>query len=508
MRNPKNISKSQSRKGIPSKAEGQDGDLILSVNNAGISLYGKITNTWYKFGNAQEASRSGKLTNKKKLLKQDLSVRDINIDKTINIGKTAITTNPTRIYSIANDDTDYLYISSKVFDVDSSSTTSKLYIGDISLQPTWGSTGATIEVPGSSSSSAHHLKILGASSTGGATAGADIYIAAGGSAGGNNGSLYLGHTGSGIRNPYTTNIYGSTITLDCSGDIVLNADGGQVTIKDDTATHFAFDCDNTSFKIHENSNELDIFQIQIAPEGATTISTTDADTTLGHLTLDADGIIKLDSAIPDNGAGIQFLLDGTHVGDITGHHGGTYLTLYENVGASTDDYVTIKCGTNGETTIFTIDDGGEAGHLNFAIDGHINLAGGANFGAVGFTRRVSSFSDDTLSTGGTHDTTIDFRKGNKQYIDVTASMNDMNLIFPAITGNFVLIVRYDGNYDIDSWKVFESDESSADGSSNVMWQGGTEPTPTDSGRDVFSFLWDATEETCYGVASLDFQAGD
>ena len=218
------------------------------------------------------------------------------------------------------------------------------------------------------------------------------------------------------------------LILDIDGNVEINADGGQVTIKDDTATHFAFDCNATRFRIYDDTNESDFFTIVVGAEGATTISTDDADTAVGH--------------------------------------------------------------------------------LNFDIDGHINLASGANFGAVGFTRRVSSFSDDTLSTGGTHDTTIDFRKGNKQYIDVTASMNDMNLIFPAITGNFVLIVRYDGNYDIDSWKVFESDESSADGSSNVMWQGGTEPTPTDSGRDVFSFLWDATEETCYGVASLDFQAGD
>jgi hypothetical protein len=82
----------------------------------------------------------------------------------------------------------------------------------------------------------------------------------------------------------------------------------------------------------------------------------------------------------------------------------------------------------------------------------------------------------------------------------------MNLIFPAITGNFVLLLTYDGDHDITNWKVYESDESAADGDADVLWPGGTAPATTDSGIDIFSFFYDATAgaDKCYGVASLAF----
>ena len=86
-------------------------------------------------------------------------------------------------------------------------------------------------------------------------------------------------------------------------------------------------------------------------------------------------------------------------------------------------------------------------------------------------------------------------------------MNDMNLIFPATSGNFLLNIRYDGDWAIDSWKVWTSDTTVASGD-NVFWPGGTEPDPTSGGRDIFSFYWDADNEICYGVASLDFQEGN
>ena len=65
------------------------------------------------------------------------------------------------------------------------------------------------------------------------------------------------------------------LTLDIDGDIELNADGGQVTIKDGTATHFLFDCDTTRFRIYDDTNESDFFTIVVGAEGATTINTND-----------------------------------------------------------------------------------------------------------------------------------------------------------------------------------------------------------------------------------------
>ena len=88
----------------------------------------------------------------------------------------------------------------------------------------------------------------------------------------------------------------SDLTLDVGGDIELNADGGRVSIKDDSALHFLFDCDSTFLRIYDDTNVNDFFDITVAAEGATTIATTDADTTAGHLTLAPDGDLIFDAA--------------------------------------------------------------------------------------------------------------------------------------------------------------------------------------------------------------------
>ena len=83
--------------------------------------------------------------------------------------------------------------------------------------------------------------------------------------------------------------------LDSSGDIELNADGGDVVIKDNTANHFLFDCDNTAFTIYDDQDEGDLFKIQVAQHGATTISTIDDDADAANFTLDVDGDIELNA---------------------------------------------------------------------------------------------------------------------------------------------------------------------------------------------------------------------
>ena len=37
-----------------------------------------------------------------------------------------------------------------------------------------------------------------------------------------------------------------------------------------------------------------------------------------------------------------------------------------------------------------------------------------------------------------------------------------------------------------------------------MWPGGTKPDNTASGKDIFSFYWDAESQTAFGVGSLAF----
>ena len=92
---------------------------------------------------------------------------------------------------------------------------------------------------------------------------------------------------------------------------------------------------------------------------------------------------------------------------------------------------------------------------------------------------------------------------------MTADVVTMNLIFPDISGNFLLQLRYDGDHDITNWKVWEHDSAAgatnaADGDADVKWAGGSAPATTSGGYDIFTFYWDAENEVAFGVGSLGF----
>ena len=163
-----------------------------------------------------------------------------------------------------------------------------------------------------------------------------------------------------------------------TGDIELNADGGQVTIKDDTATHFLFDCDATMFRIYDDANANDFFTITVGAEGATTISTLDADTTAAHLTLDADGntIISINDGnesggafhvTPEGATNRAFSMWG-EVDNTT-----TFL-MYEMGGASTSDYFKMETSEHGATTISTVDGASDNADLTIAPDGKLLIS--------------------------------------------------------------------------------------------------------------------------------------
>ena len=170
----------------------------------------------------------------------------------------------------------------------------------------------------------------------------------------------------------------------------------------------------------------------------------------------------------------------------------------------TGDAFKITVTDAGATTIAATDDDGADAHLTIVADGHVEFDGCA----VGFDQEEETFSGDDIlasgsGTGGTHDTHIDFRICNKIYLQMTAAMDQMNLIFPAVSGNFLLHIWYSGDWAVGDWKVWESDLTAAS-NADVMWPGGTQPDNTASGKDVFSFYWDAETQICYGVASLAF----
>ena len=87
--------------------------------------------------------------------------------------------------------------------------------------------------------------------------------------------------------------------------------------------------------------------------------------------LDAAGPIYLDAGAANP---ISFQEAGTTIANISAHHSATYLNMYENEGASTDDYFEIKTAAAGATTITTVDAAGTDADLDFAIDGTFSVA--------------------------------------------------------------------------------------------------------------------------------------
>ena len=401
-----------------------------------------------------------------------------------------------------------------------------------------------------------------------------------------------------------------TFTIDSASDIDLNADGGQVTIKDDTASHFLFDCDNTTLTIYDDADQADYFKIVVDANGATTLESVDGGASAANILMKADGScevraheqLKLDARNTSEGSGGDIMLlkglqqfgyffagDGV-ASDLrlferggstsddwfqirVGEHGATTLTtydtagaqahfeiasdgtitldaaagvyldsgdgrlflqaagttfgniqvdttsqlvLYEQGGATSDDYLKIETATNGATTISTVDAAGTSANLKLDVDGYLELEPTGNDnrfsyvhidGSAGFTQAETTYSDDSLtSSGGSNDTDIDFRNTNKRYIQPSAgTIVNLNLIFPNVSGNFLLYTRSAGAWAVTNWKVYEYDLTAATGFSGaVAWPGGTAPTLTNAGYDVISFYWDASNQRCFGQAGVSF----
>lgn len=155
--------------------------------------------------------------------------------------------------------------------------------------------------------------------------------------------------------------------------------------------------------------------------------------------------------------------------------------------------------SSGDLTISSLDKI-ISGNLDFDSSGHIKFDGCA----AGFNR--ITYEDAT-------NVTVDFKTGNKAHLDMTGGSisGTLTLQFPAVSGNFVLVVQQDGstrtiaNY---ATKDAAGNAGNNDGGTAgaIRWSGGSVPDLTDGGnkRDILSFYWDADEEVCYGVASLNF----
>ena len=258
-------------------------------------------------------------------------------------------------------------------------------------------------------------------------------------------------------------IHAGTLTLDV-GSLVLDSNDGI------TKFYLAGDMD-------------DLCTLTVAANGVTTIATNDSDGFAGHLILDADGEITLEPAAGNVNITSDITMPSVKKLYLDGG-GDTYI-----IEASAD---AVRWYVGGDILLAMTENGDDGNFVNFANS------------CAGFTRIEAHFSvTDVIASGGTDDTDIDFRHSNKYRLEMTGDITTINLIFPSVSGNFLLVCATSGDHDVTNWKVWEADES-AGTTTDVMWAGGSVPAFTDTGIDIVSFYWDANEQQAYGTASLAF----
>ena len=289
---------------------------------------------------------------------------------------------------------------------------------------------------------------------------------------------------------------------DCVGIHIKNADGGS-------------DIKNVS-----SANAADYSTINTIANGQTTLTTVDDSGTAAHLNMVADGNFTVD-AVGD----ISLDADGDQVSMKFGGATGQIDFSNENSGdgiirqmVDAKDLVIQQFDGSeviriaDDRKLYFFDKGGE----HIASDGNdLTITSGVNLnidagGHVEFDGCGVGFDLET-PTYDASDTDVNFINGNKQFVTFDGGdITDLNLIFPKVSGNFLLMLKQDGtgSRTVTNYKVWDRIDSQAgSGSATVKFSGGSNPDFTDDANhvDIISFFYDCDNEIAYGVASLDFQ---
>ncbi len=228
----------------------------------------------------------------------------------------------------------------------------------------------------------------------------------------------------------------------------------------------------------------DTFTITAGTHGATTIATVDgADAEAAHLTFDIQGDTIFKGDIADG--------TSTEVARIDASASSLFIASGKKIefGAA-EEYI------SGDTNDLTITSGV---NLNIDAGGHVEFDGCG----VGFDLETPTYDAS--------DTDVNFINGNKQFVTFgSGNITDLNLIFPRVSGNFLLMLKQDGTGSrlVTNYKVWDrADDQAASGSATVKFAGGSNPTLTTDANhvDIISFFYDGDNEIAYGVATLDFQ---
>lgn len=438
---------------LPSKSLGKDGDIVLStIQGKGSYLCVKSRGEWYA---------TSKLEELRKLEKT--SIRDLSVNK-LRLGDATLTKQE--------------YNTNKDFTLDSN--------GDIELNAGGGDIAFKDDSADLAALSSSGLTINNISEVGSDTdkfltsdSGTVKYVT------GANLLSYIGGQAS-----LTFGISDTNITK-CGAGIVdddfIRVNG--TTFEGRSASEVRSDIGAGTSSVGALNDLSDVTY----SSGDLTISSLDTIIS-GDLTFDSSGDITLDVA----GEEIHLKTDGDTFIKLDATASKSRMWMFEAGGASTDDYFLIDVRANAETTIQTKDTAASAGHLNIEPDGHVEFDGcGVGFDLV------------TPTYNGTN-TNVYFKDGNKQFVTFgSGNITNLNLSFPATSGNFVLMLKQDGTGSrlITNYLAYDSGGAAANGSSTVKFAGGSNPTLTTDANhvDIISIFWDADNEIAYGVATLDFQ---
>ena len=332
---------------------------------------------------------------------------------------------------------------------------------------------------------------------------------------GYDGSSYLDITVADDSHTTLATAESGNIILNPSGDITLKPAGGDIAFHDGTSDIFKFDVATPTFYMYDDADTSglrDYLSITVGTGGATQITTNDDSASNANLTFTIDGDIEMESLFDDitfKSAGNMYLNSGTSI----------FLDAESGNCRLTDDSETDNVFTPAHdadiTTKKYVDDNihtivPTASTTDVLFDGC----------AAGFDKETTTFAASAVLSEANDSTDIDFRLGNKHELtlldDIAGSGEYINLIFPAISGNFILVL-IQGNASCtvaaNGWRVYAHDETLGDNlvgenlaDGKLRFAGGSAPTLTTTQykSDILSIYWDADNQTAFAVASLNF----
>ena len=265
---------------------------------------------------------------------------------------------------------------------------------------------------------------------------------------------------------------GGNISLLADGVVSFGSVGGDFDFYKDGSNFVTWDIDANQYTWKNDTNADDYFRLEVGSEGATTISTVDADTTVGHLTLQPDGDLVLDPV------STKIIINATDDLYLDGG-GDTYMT------ESSADVLDINVGGD---TVLQLSEAGTEGNL-------VNMG----TSCAGFTQQTITYDAD--------DTSVFFNRGGNKAILTFDSGNitDLHLNFPNVSCNCLLLLVQDGtgSRTITYYKTFDQLGLNE---STVSFAGGSNPTlTTTAGKtDILSFYWDNTNHKAYGTITHNF----